>query len=58
MTNRSTHAAEKRATQAALDRHLCKMGDLYLLINDSDDGIARIISVLREGARRRLGVAS
>jgi hypothetical protein len=58
MTQRSTHAADTRAAQAALTRLPYVNLDRYLLIDDSDDDITQILTVICEGAPRRLEVLS
>ena len=54
MTHSSTHAADTRAAQAALTRHPFDDVDCYLMIDDSDEDITQIISVVREYAWRGL----
>jgi hypothetical protein len=58
MTQRSTQAADTRAAQAALTRLPYDNLDRYLLIDDSDDDITQIISVIRESSWRGLEVIS
>ena len=58
MTHRSTHAADTRAAQAALTRHPYDDVDRYLLIDDSDEDITQIISVMGERSCRGLEVQS
>ena len=58
MTQRSTQAADTRAAQAALTRPAYENLDRYLLIDDSDDDITQIISVIRESTWRGLEVQS
>jgi len=50
--HRSTQAADMGAAQAALTRRPHANADPYLLIDDSDEDIMQIISVLREGSWR------
>jgi hypothetical protein len=58
MTQRSTQAADTRAAQAALTRLPYDSFDRYLLIDDSDEDITHIISVVRECSRRGSEVMS
>lgn len=58
MTHRSTQAADTRAAQAALTRLQHETFDRYLLIDDSDEDITQIISVIRESSRPGLEVRS
>jgi len=58
MTQRSTQAADTRAAQAALTRLPLENVDRYLLIDDSDEDITQIISVICERSPRGLEVAS
>jgi hypothetical protein len=58
MTHSNTHAADTRAAQAALTRPLFDNVDRYLLIDDSDEDITQILTVICEGAPRRLEVLS
>jgi hypothetical protein len=51
MTNRSTHAAE-RAASAALNRHPFDTHERYLVVDDTDEAITRIICVIRECSPR------
>jgi hypothetical protein len=51
MTHRSTHAADRRAAQAALPRLPYENVDRYLLIDDSDEDFSQIISVIRESSQ-------
>jgi hypothetical protein len=56
---RSTHAAARRAAQAALTRPSQDEDfDRYLVINDSDDDFSTIFCVLRERSPRGLEVLS
>jgi hypothetical protein len=48
MNPSSTHAADTRAAQAALTRPLVQDFDRYLLIDDSDDDMTLILTVLSE----------
>ncbi len=56
--NRSTPAAATRAAHAALHRPQDEDFDRYLLIDDSDDDIAEIVTFLRERSPRALEVVS
>jgi hypothetical protein len=58
MTQRSTQAADTRAAQAALTRLQNETFDRYLVIDDSDDDITQIISIMRERSCRGLEVLS
>ncbi len=53
---RSTQAAETRAAQAALTRPLVQDFDRFLLIDDTDDDISEIRTILRERSPRGLEV--
>lgn len=57
MTPRSTRAADMRAAQAALARQITSL-DRYLVIDDCDDDVTQIVSVMRECSRLGLEVAS
>ena len=48
MTQRSTHATDTRAAQAALTRLPYDNLDRYLLIDDNDEDITQIFSAMRE----------
>ena len=52
MVHRSTQAADTRAAQAALTRLQHQTFDRYVLIDDSDDDITQIITVMRERSAR------
>ena len=56
MTHSSTQAADTRAAQAALTRHPNDNVDRYLLIDDSDEDITQLISVIRESSWRGMEV--
>ena len=58
MTQRSTQAADTGAAQAALNRLQLETFDRYLLIDDSDEDVTQIISVIRGSSWRGLEVAS
>ena len=55
---RSTQAAATRAAQAALTRPQDEDFDRYLLIDDRDEDLTEIVSILRERSPRGLGVLS
>ena len=56
MRQSSIHAADTRAAQAALPRPLVQDFDRFLLIDDTDDDISEIRTLLRERSPRALEV--
>jgi hypothetical protein len=52
MTNRSTYAADLRAANAALSRPLPVDPAHYLVLDDNDEDITQILTVIRERSPR------
>jgi len=58
MNRSSTQAADTRAAQAALTRPHVQDFDRYLMIDDCDDDVTEIHTILREHSPRGLEVLS